>query len=477
MDNLKLKENGTSFSKEILSGITVFLTMSYILFVNPLIGSAAGAPVAGVFVATALTSAICTVFMALFSRTPFAMAPGMGLNTFLAYTVCGHHGFHWKEAMAVAFLAGVGHVLIMATGLRKSLINAMPSYLKMAAGVGLGLFIAYIGLKNAGLLAYTTQAGQYEILASGAVVGSSATVPGINQAITGHQLIAVLGLVIMLILMALEKKTGDTYAALTVGIIAATFIGIPLKVTELSGLRLIDPDMILEIKQVALSFFGRPGLLSLLDDGPKLLTAISLVLILLLTNVMDSIGTILGIGRINGSELFDRRDMEMFEARGCTSKLDRALVANSLGGAVSALLGTSPATTYIESVTGIVTGGRTGLTGLVASLMFVLCLPFGNFFHIVPAAAVAPALVIAGGFMISLAVRIDWLNFEESFPAFMTILFIPLTYGVVYGIAAGVLTHVVIQVALGRKQAVHPLLYLIAAIFIAMTGAAAWTDF
>ena len=464
----KLSENGTSFSKEALSGITVFLTMSYILFVNPAVAEAAGVPLGGAFAATALSAAVCTIIMGLFAKTPFAMAPGMGLNTFLAYTVCVYHGFHWREALAVAFLSGVVHVLVMITGLRRSLINAMPPHLKQAARIGLGLFIAYIGLKNAGLLTYTSPAGYYEILASGAAVGGPNTVPGLNYNMTGNQLIAILGLILMLGLMALEKKTGEGYAALTVGIIAGTFIGIPLKVTELSGLRLMDSALILEIREVALSFFGRPGLLSIFDSASKMLTAANLILILLLTNVMNSIGTILGLGQVSNAELFDSRDMELFRAPGRASKLDRTLIADSFGGGLSALLGTSPATTFLESVGGIVTGGRTGLTAMVVGLMFILCLPFGNFFHIVPAAAVAPALIIAGSFMVGLGTRINWLNFEESFPAFVTILFIPLTFGVVYGIAAGILTHVLIQFTLGRKRDMHPVLYLLAAIFIAM---------
>lgn len=469
----KLSENGTSVSKEILSGITVFLTMSYILFVIPAVAATCGMPASGIFVAIALTSAVCTIFMGLFANAPLAMAPGIGLHTFLAYYVCFAHGFHWREALAVAFLAGLAHILIMITGLRKTLINAVPHNLKMAAGVGLGLFIAYLGLKNAGLLIYIIPSGEYEMLAGGAMIGGSNTVPGLNEVVAGQQLIAMLGLIIMLILLALEKKTGDTYAALTVGVIAPTFIGIPLNITELSGLRLMDSSLIFEVKEVTLSFFGRPGLLSLLDDQLKLLTAITMVLMLLLINVADSIGTILAVGRISGSELFARRDLELFKAPGRASKLDRVLIANSFGG-LGPFLGSPAATTYIESVVGVVSGGRTGLTALVTGLMFALCLFFGNFFHIVPAAAVAPALMIAGGFLMTLVTSINWLNFEEGLPAFMTILFIPLTFSVINGLAAGILAHVVIQLALGRRRAVHPLLYLLAAVFIVMMGFAAW---
>ncbi|UQZ88496.1 guanine permease [Deltaproteobacteria bacterium Smac51] len=467
----KLKDKKTTVSREVLCGITTFLTMSYILFVNPAIVSESGMPAGGIFVATALAAAFCTILMGLVANTPFAMAPGMGLNTFTTYIICGAMGFHWREAMGLAFIAGLCHFLIMITGSRRILVNAIPTHLKMAFGVGLGLFISYIGLKNAGLLSFTSPPGQHIILDGGTIIANSGTVPAMVGFIGAPQVLALTGLVIMVALLALERKTGDSYAALPVGIVAATFLGVPLGVTDLGGIKFIDLSAVGEISGVFMSFFGRPGLLSILDDPSKIMISIVLVLTLLLTNIMDSVGTIIGIGRIQKAEIFNRRDMELFREPGRKSRLDKSMMVNSIGGGVSALLGTTTSTTFIESITGIVSGGRTGLTAVVAGVMFLICLPLANFFSIVPATAIAPALIVAGSFMITLAGRINWKRFEESFPAFVTILGIPIFYGIIYGMAGGIISHIIIQAALGKWRKVHPALYFIAFLFILIAAA------
>ncbi len=454
--------------QEIVCGLTTFLTMSYILFVNPVIVSESGLPAAAVFTATALAAAVGSFLLGLVARVPLAMAPGMGLNTFFTYTICGVMGFHWREALAITFIGGLFHFLIMITSLRKTLVNAIPQHLKMAFGVGLGLFIAYIGLKNAGFLVFTTPAGQYEMAQGGALISNSSAVPGFVGAIGGPQVVALTGLAIMMALLALERKTGESYVALPVGIVAAAFVGIPLGVTNLYGMEFIDLTSIGGIGEVFLSFWGHPGLFSLPAAPEKALLAVLVVLVLLLTNVMDSIGTLIGVGQVQGAEIFDQGDMEKFSRPGGESKLDKTLIVNSLGGSLAAALGTTTATTYIESVTGIVAGGRTGLTAVVVGVMFLLCLPLSGFFSVIPSAAIAPALIVAGAFMIPLVGRIDWVNFEEGFPAFMTIVCIPLTYGFIHGIAAGVLSHVVIQLAVGKGRELHPMLVAIAAVFIAV---------
>lgn len=466
-----LQAHGTSVSKEIVCGMTTFLTMSYILFVNPAIVSESGMPFTGIFVATALAAAICSFIMGFVANVPFAMASGMGMNTFFAYTICISMGFHWKEGLALVFITGIIHVAIMLTGMRKRLVNAIPHHLRMAFGIGLGLFIGYVGLKNAGLLAFTTPPGEYSILAGGTIISTSAVVPSLVSRIGGHQIIALVGLTVMIMLLALERKTGESYGALPVGILAATFIGIPMNVTNILGAKLIDLTVVLEIKEVFFSFWGDPGLLSIISSPNKIMLSLLIVLILLVTNVIDSIGTILGIGQIQKAEVITSEDMEHFKRKGETAKLDTVLACNSLGGCVAAVLGTTSVTTFMESITGIVAGARTGLASVTVGVMFLICLPFGQFFSIIPAAAVAPALIVAGAFMVPLVARINWSSFEEAFPAFATILCIPLTYGFVHGIAAGVLAHIAIQCALGRWRSIHPMLYLIAGIFVLITFA------
>lgn len=469
-----VRAHETSVSKEILCGITTFLTMSYILFVNPAIVSESGMPAAGIFVATALSAALCSLCMGIFANAPFGMAPGMGLNTFFTYVICASLGFRWQEGLALVFVSGALHAFIMATGLRKSLVNAIPQHLKLSFGVGLGFFIGYVGLKNAGLLMFTIPPGQYEVLDSGTVISSAAAVPSLAAGMSGTQIVALIGLSVMLFFLALERKTGDTYAALPIGILTATFIGIPMNITDMLGVKFIDLSAILEIRHVFSAFWGDPGLLSIIGDPGKLLLSCLIVMILLVTNVMDSVGTIIGIGQVQGAEVFSDEDMENFRRKGMKTKLDRTLLCNSLGGMLASVVGTTSVTTFMESITGIVAGGRTGLSAVTVGVMFLICLPLANFFSIIPASAIAPALIVAGAFMVPLVSRINWANFEEAFPAFATALCIPLSYSFVHGIAAGVLSHVLIQIAVGKWRRIHPMLYVIAAVFIVVIGAESW---
>ncbi|MDL2279313.1 NCS2 family permease [Desulfovibrio sp. OttesenSCG-928-G11] len=470
----RLSEHGTTASKEILCGVTAFLTMSYILFVNTAIVSGSGMPPGSIFAATAIAAALCSILMGLVANAPFGMAPGMGLNTFFTYVVCTGLGFDWREALALVFICGLIHVCIMATDLRKALVNAIPQHLKLSFGVGLGLFIGYTGLKSAGFLMFTTPPGQYEILADGTVLSNSSVVPSLVGAISASQAMALIGLAVMLMLLALERKTGESYAALPVGMLAATFIGIPLQVTDIFGVKFIDLNAVLEIKQVLFAFFGDPGLLSLFSSHEKILKAAFVILILLVVNVMDTVGTIIGIGQAKDAEIFSDKDMARFGHKGGKTKLDRALLCNSFGGVISSLLGTTTVTTYMESITGIVAGGRTGLAAVTVGVMFLICLPLAHFISVIPPSAIAPALIVAGAFMVPLAGRINWHNFEEAFPAFATAMCIPMTYGFVYGIAAGTVSHVLIQISVGKWRSIHPMLYVITLIFLLVVAVENW---
>jgi len=467
MDKIfQLSGHGASVSREILCGMTTFLTMSYIMFVNPAIISASGMPADSSFTATVLCAGLCSIVMGLVANVPFGMAPGMSLNTFFTYVACMNMGFHWREALALVFVMGLLHILIMVTGLRKSLVNAIPHHLKMAFGVGLGLFISYVGLKNAGFLMFTAASGQYVLLESGVAIGNASTVPSLVTPLSVTQVIAAIGLVVTLMLLALERKTGDAYAALPIGILTSSFIGIPMHVTNILGVKFIDFTAILALQNVFFSFWGEPGLLSIFADPHKMLMGGLVSLILLVTNVMDSVGTIIGIGQMRNAEIFSQRDVEQFSVKGARTKLDKTLLWNSCGSCIAALVGTTPATIYTESISGVAAGGRTGLVAVTVGVMFLICLPLANFFSIIPSAAIAPALIVAGASMIPLVARIDWSDFEQAFPAFATILCMPLTYSIMHGIAAGVFAHVVIQAGLGKWRRVHPMLYAIGVIFV-----------
>lgn len=458
-----LSDHNTTVKREVLAGLTTFLTMMYILFTNSAILSETGMPWNGVFVATALTAAFSTIFIAIFTNLPFAMAPGMGLNTTFAYTLCMGMGYHWKEALAISFLSGMIHIIAMCTPLRKSFVTAIPEYLRAAMGAGLGMFIAYTGLINSGLLVFSLTAdGQ---MGNGASINTSSAVPGLVRDPT-VTLVFFIGLAFMIVLSALEKKTGEKYAALPIGILAATFIGIPLNVTRINGTQYLQASMLEGFSQVFLSFFGSPGLLSIFKDPASVFRSLEMICVLSMTGILNSVGTMIGIGQVHNARLFDADDMKKFAGKSANSKLDKTLIANSIGRLLSSLFGTSPATIYLESVTGITAGGRTGLTGLVVGIMFLLCLPLAGFFYIIPSAAVGPALVLAGVSMLTRMRHIDWRNFEHSFPAFMTILIMSLAYSIFDGIALGIICHVIIQVIMDKKREIHPILFIISILYV-----------
>jgi len=472
----ELEKYHTSFYNELLAGVTTFFTMSYIIFVNPAIMAETGMPYEGAFAATVIATVIGTLLMALVANVPYAMAPGMGTNSFVTYTICLGLNYHWREAMAIVFLSGVIHFVLNITGFRRPFVNAIPKSFKYATASGIGLFISYIGIKNAGLLSFIINNGQYTWLNSGLIIGNSSAVPSLVGVFSQTQLIAVIGLMVIIFLMTLEKKTGESYSALLMGILVATFVGVPLNVTNISEVTPINLSPLLGIKDVAFSFFGNPGLLSLFESPSKILTSILMISIVTLTCVVDSVSTIIGISQ-EEHPIFDEEDYDRFaNTKGITSRLDKTLVVDSTSGIISSLTGTTTTVTYIESVAGISSGGRTGLTALVVAVLFLICLPFSGFFAIIPSAAIAPALIVAGIYLIPMLKNVDWSELEDAVSASLVILFIPLTNSIINGVAIGYIAYILICLTLGKHHKIHPFLYVISAVFIAVISLRAFIN-
>ena len=461
-----LKEHQTTARVEVISGITTFLIMMYILFVNGTVLSKSGMPVQGIFVATALSAAICSIILAIFANVPFAMAPGMGMNSLFVNTICIGMGYHWREALAITFLSGLVHVFVIVTPFRKSFITAIPEHLRIASGAGLGLFIAYLALRNSGIMTFTIPSTEYLRVGKDVIVTSSSAVPGMIRTFGTPQIISIIAMLILLVLLAMEQKSGEQYGALPISIMAATLIGIPLNITMLQTTSAINASAFDEFRVIFMSFFGSPGLGSLFRSTTVSLNTLLIILVMALTNVLDSVGTMIGLGHVDNARVFTQQDLEAFQQKKRMSRMDKTLVFNSLGNVIAPLLGSSPAVIYLESVTGMLSGGRTGLTSMVVGIMFLLCLPIANFFKIIPIEAVAPAMLFAGCSMMTQLRHINWKNIEESMPAFMIILIIPLTYSILDGIAIGILCYVILEIALGKIKNVHPMLHLVSLVYL-----------
>lgn len=457
----KLKEKGSNVRTEIIAGLTTFFTMAYIIFVNPNMLGLTGMDKGGVFVATILAAAIGTLIMGLVANVPYATAPGMGLNAFFTFTVCFSMGFKWQEALAMVFICGLINILITVTKIRKSIIKAIPSGLQHAIGGGIGMFIAFIGIKNSGFIDFTLDAGTYVDVGGGTIVGNAAAVPSlVNFSQPGPQL-ALIGLALTIVLLVMKVK-----GAMLIGIIATTLIGIPMQVTVLPDAgKLFDISAIGGIKNVAFSFFGSTGLASLFSDPTRIFLVLITIFAFSLSDTFDTIGTFIGTGRKTG--IFDEADEKALNSgSGFKSRMDKALFADSTATSIGALLGTSNTTTYIESSAGIGVGGRTGLTAVTVAILFLLCLPFASLVGIVPAQATAPALIIVGILMAEAFGHIAWNDLEEAIPAFLTIAVMTFAYNISYGIAAGFIFYSIIKLVRGKGKEVHPILYGAAILFL-----------
>lgn len=417
----KVKERGSSLSTEVLAGVTTFMTMAYILFVNPYYLSMTGMPFSSLVTATALAAALSTIFMGLFTNYPFALASGMGLNAMFAFVIAPKAG--WEAALGAVFISGVVFLVLALAGVIEKIDEAVPKSLKAAVSVGIGLFIALIGFKNAGI-----------------VIGSEATLVKIGSFDSSHTILATLGLFISAALIALKVKGG-----LLIGIIITTIIGIPMGVTSLGEISSIkDIFAMPTLEGIALKFDLKAAF------GLGFMTIFSLVFI----DLFDTMGTLMGTGARAG----------YLDKDGRLPKIKNAMIVDAAGTMFGAMVGTSTVTTYVESTAGVAQGGRTGLTSLVTGGLFIIALFFAPIIGIVPGAATAPALIIVGVLMMGAIKEIDFEDFTNAFPAFMTIAFMPFTFSIADGISAGFLAYPIVKLAAGKHKEVHPFVYLLALI-------------
>lgn len=471
----KLKENGTTVSTEIIAGLTTFFAMSYIIFVNPAILSATGMPSQAVFLATIIAAVIGTLVMGLFANVPYAQAPGMGLNAFFTYTVVFALGFSWEQALALVFICGLLNIFITITKIRKSIIKAIPESLQNAISGGIGIFIAYIGVKGANIIQFTSEAANIisinnqQFIADGtyssifSVVTNGGIIPALVDFTNPSTQLALIGLVILIILIVLKVK-----GAILISIILTTIIGIPFNVVDLSNLSISSSGISNAFGDLGITFgaaFGPKGMMSLFSDPSRMPLVIMTIFAFSLSDTFDTIGTFIGTGRRSG--IFSEEDQKSLEtSTGFKSKMDKALFADAIATSIGAIFGTSNTTTYVESAAGIGAGGRTGLTSVVTALLFLACILITPIAGIVPSAATSPVLIIVGVMMLSSFTKIDWENLEEAIPAFFASVFMGLAYSISYGIAAGFITFCLIKLCKGRLNEVHPILIVSTLLFI-----------
>ncbi len=455
----KLKENGTNVRTEIIAGFTTFFAMAYIIMVNPNMLSQAGMPWGAVFLSTIIASIIGTLVMGLVANVPYAQAPGMGLNAFFVFTVVFSLGFTWQEALAMVFICGLVNIFITVTKIRKLIIKAIPHSVQNAIGGGIGIFIAYIGIKNAGLINFTSDPGTYVQLESGTVVANSSAVPAIVALNNPAVLLAIFGIVLTVILLIRQVK-----GAIFISIVATTLLGIPFGVTSV-GTSMSFTEACGQLPETFLAAFGNPGLLSLFSDISKLPLVLMTIFAFSLSDTFDSIGTFIGTGRRTG--IFSEEDEVALEkSSGLRSKMDKALFADATATTIGAIIGTSNVTTYVESAAGIGVGGRTGLTSVVVAILFGISAFFAPVLSAVPSAATAPALIVVGIMMLSSFKEVKWDQLEEAVPAFFAGIFMAICYSISYGIAAGFIFYIIVKICKKETKDINPVLWVATLLFI-----------
>ena len=414
-----------SVRTEMLAGLTTFLTMSYILAVNPIILSAAGMDKGAVFTATIVAALVATLTMAIYAKLPFVLASGMGLNAFFAYTLVISMGYTWQQALTAVLIEGVVFIFLTLFKVREAIVNSIPLDLRYSISVGIGLFIAFIGLKNGGI-----------------IVSSEATMTALGPW-TGASLVAMVGIIMGAVLLALKVR-----GALFYTILLMTLIGIPFGVTNIpEGFTLISLPASLE--PLAFKFDLNP-LLQLDIDY------IIVVLTLLFMDLFDTIGTLIGASA--GAKMVDEQ--------GRVPNLNKALMADAVGTTVGAFCGTSTVTTYVESTTGIMEGGRTGLTAFSAAILFFVSLFFSPLFLIIPSAATTSALFLVGVMMMRPVLQIDFIHFRTGMPCFVTMMMIPFTASISEGIVLGMLSYIIVKVCIGEGKQLSLIMYILGALFL-----------
>ncbi|KOA77456.1 NCS2 family permease [Clostridium botulinum] len=439
----QLKENGTDFKREVTAGITTFLAMAYIIAVNPDILGIAGMPKGAVLTSTCLTAGLATIFMGIYAKLPFALASGMGLNAFFTFSVVKVMGVQWETALTAVFLEGIIFIILSVTNVREAVVNAIPNTLKLAVTAGIGLFIAFIGFSNAGI-----------------VVKNPDTFLKIGNFTTPTVIIACIGITVIVIL---SKK--NIRGALLWGIVISTLIawGYALINTQVAaetyGIHLPNGIFKYEsIKPVAckLDF-------SHIKDSTKIFPFITVVFTFLFVDFFDTVGTLVGVASKVG----------MVDDKGKVKNAGKALLVDSIGTTFGAVMGTSTVTTYVESSAGVAAGGRTGLTSIVTGILFLLAMFLSPLFIAIPACATAPALIIVGFFMIENVVEINFQDFTEGVPAFLTIALMPLTYSIGDGLTLGILSYAILNLVNNlftkdnnKKKKVSFVIYILAILFI-----------
>jgi len=417
----KLSENNTTVRTELAAGLTTFLTMAYIIFVNPQILSQAGVPFSGALFATCLSAAVGSLVMGLLANYPFALAPGMGLNAYFTYTVVKTMGYDWRVALGAVFISGVAFLILTLARVRAMIVDAIPMTMKTSVAAGIGLFIAFIGLKNAGV-----------------ITASPTTFVTLGHVTSKPSLLALGGLIVTAALMARGYKS-----AIIIGIFLITAVAIPLNLSKF-------PTGALQMPDLSSTFMK-------LDVGGALrLGALDVIFIFLFVDLFDTIGSLMGLTQQAG----------YLTPEGKMPRVNRALFADAIATITGSIFGTSTVVTYIESATGVSEGGRTGLTAVTVAALFVLAMFFAPVAGAIPPIATSPALIIVGALMIGAVTSIKWGDMTEAVPAFLTMLAMPLTFSIANGLALGFIFYPMLKVLTGRWREASPLVYVLAALFV-----------
>ena len=441
-----LKEHNTNVKTEILAGITTFMTMAYILAVNPTVLSASGMDSGAIFTATAISACFATFLMAAFSNYPFALAPGMGLNAFFAYTVVLNMGYSWQTALAAVFVEGIIFIVLSLTNVREAIFNCIPQSLKYGVTCGIGLFITFIGLQNSKLVVDSSTLVSIFPFKK-AIEDGSIYSQGMGA------ILAFIGIILTVVLLV-KKVPG----AILIGILGTWILGIIFEIVGIYipnaelGMYSVLPDFSNGISVPSIA----PTLMKMDFSGLLSLNFVTIMLSFLFVDLFDTLGTLIGVAS----------KADMLDKDGKLPRIRGALLADAIGTTAGAMLGTSTVTTFVESSSGVMLGGRTGLTSVTSAVLFGLSLFLSPIFLAIPSFATAPALVIVGLMMLSSITRINFDDMAEAAPAFVALIAMPFMYSISEGIALGVISYVVINASIGKAKKVHPLMYVLAIAFV-----------